>query len=56
MRKECQVGWCHNTNLVYSGTDAFMLGIDTETFCFDCANIYAIIREHILNKKLEVAN
>lgn len=42
--KECQVKDCTNTDLVYSGTDAFMLGgIPTEKFCYKCANIYAQI-------------
>lgn len=35
---------CENTELVYSGTDAFMLGgIPTETYCYPCANAYAQI-------------
>jgi len=38
--KTCKVLDCENTNLVYSGTDAFMLGIPTEAICYDCANAY----------------
>lgn len=39
--KTCKVINCENTDLVYSGTDAFMLGgIPTETFCYSCANAY----------------
>jgi hypothetical protein len=38
---QCKVINCESTELVYSGTDAFMLGgILTETYCYDCANAY----------------
>ena len=38
---QCKVINCESTELVYSGTDAFMLGgIPTETYCYDCANAY----------------
>lgn len=36
----CKVINCESTELVYSGTDAFVLGIPTETYCYDCANAY----------------
>lgn len=37
----CKVINCDSTELVYSGTDAFMLGgIPTETYCYKCANAY----------------
>jgi hypothetical protein len=39
----CQVINCESTELVYSGTDAFMLGITTEAYCYKCANAYAQI-------------
>lgn len=42
--KECKVSGCESTELVYSGTDAFMLGIITETFCYSCANKYAQVK------------
>lgn len=46
MDKECAVIHCTNTNLVYSGTDAFMLGgIPTEKYCYPCANAYNQISE-----------
>lgn len=45
--KECKTRGCENTNLVYSGTDAFMLGIVTETFCYSCANAYAQVKAHM---------
>jgi len=39
--KECKVINCSNTDLVYSGIDALMLGgIVTETYCYSCANAY----------------
>jgi hypothetical protein len=39
--KTCAVINCENTNLVYSGVDAMMLGgIPTERFCYTCAGAY----------------
>jgi hypothetical protein len=39
--KTCKTYNCENTELVYSGIDAFMLGgIPTETYCYNCANAY----------------
>ena len=34
---------CDSTNLVYSGIDAFILGVPTETVCYACAQVYASI-------------
>jgi hypothetical protein len=34
----CKTDNCESTNLVYSGVDAFILGVDTETYCYECAN------------------
>jgi hypothetical protein len=45
----CQIRNCTSTELVYSGTDAFMLGINTETYCYDCANTYAQI-DRVMSK------
>lgn len=46
--KECTVTTCKNTDLVYSGTDAFMLGgIPTEKYCYPCANAYVAIKERM---------
>jgi hypothetical protein len=40
----CAVTNCENTNLVYSGVDALMLGgIPTEKYCYPCAVAYTII-------------
>lgn len=47
--KTCQVINCESTELVYSGTDAFMLGINTETYCYKCANAYAQI-DRVMSK------
>ena len=42
---QCNVPNCTNTDLVFSGVDAFMLGgIPTETYCYSCANTYAVIK------------
>ena len=43
--KTCLYPKCENTDLVYSGIDAFMLGnIPTETFCYSCANIFSFVK------------
>ena len=50
---QCKVPNCENTDLVYSGVDAFMLGgIPTEKYCYPCANAYAAIKDSVdaLNK------
>lgn len=45
---ECQVIDCTNTELVYSGIAALMLGgIPTEKYCYSCANAYAQIDKAI---------
>jgi len=36
---KCQL--CKNNEVIYSGVDAFMLGVPTETVCYECASIYA---------------
>ena len=51
---QCKVPNCENTELVYSGVAAFILGgIPTEKYCYSCANAYAVIKENIdaLNKQ-----
>jgi hypothetical protein len=46
--KECAVMNCKDTNLVYSGIDAFMLGgIPTETYCYTCASAYLQISHSV---------
>jgi hypothetical protein len=40
--KECKMDNCTSTELVYSGVDAFLLGVDTESVCYDCANKGAV--------------
>jgi hypothetical protein len=34
----CKVDGCDSTELVYSGVDAWLLGIPTEKYCYECAN------------------
>ena len=29
---------CESVELVYSGVDAFILGVPSETYCYPCAN------------------
>jgi hypothetical protein len=40
--KKCINATCENTQLVYSGVDAFLLGIETEKWCYTCANAIAL--------------
>jgi len=40
----CKVINCDSTELVYSGVDAFVLGIPTEAYCYKCANAYNQIK------------
>jgi len=45
---KCKVINCESTELVYSGTDAFMLGgIPTETYCYSCATAYYFISDQM---------
>ena len=39
----CKTDNCNSTELVYSGVDAFLLGVPTETYCYSCANNLATI-------------
>lgn len=39
--KQCKTEGCTDTELVYSGVDAFLLGVETETWCYPCANALA---------------
>jgi hypothetical protein len=51
----CKVYNCESTELVYSGTDAFMLGIPTEQICYSCANKYAHVSRIVEAWKAEVS-
>lgn len=49
--KTCATMNCEETNIVYSGIDAMMLGgIPTETYCYKCATAYVMISNAIENK------
>ena len=39
--KQCIINKCESTHLVYSGVDAFLLGIPTEKVCYEHAKFYA---------------
>ena len=46
--KECAIVSCNNTNIVYSGSDAFILGgVPTELYCYTCAAAYMQISNHM---------
>jgi hypothetical protein len=51
---KCIVRGCESDEIVYSGTDAFMLGIPTEKVCYDHANAYAQVEA--LTEKVRVTN
>lgn len=51
---KCIVRGCEDTQLVYSGTDAFMLGIPTEKVCYPHANAYAQVSALVEEWKAEV--
>jgi len=36
--KVCKIDGCNSNELVYSGVDAFILGVNTEEICYPCAN------------------
>lgn len=35
---KCYTKGCESTELVYSGIDALLLGVNTEKWCYPCAN------------------
>jgi len=39
--QECKNPVCDSTQLVYSGIDAMLLRVATETWCYTCANAIA---------------
>jgi hypothetical protein len=45
---KCKVPNCESTDLVFSGTDAFQLGLPaTEKYCRGCAVAYYIIKQDV---------
>ena len=49
---KCKV--CDSDKVIYSGIDAFCLGVVTEKVCYSCANIYAKVKE-IMQAEVERA-
>lgn len=41
----CKVRDCDSTELVYSGVDALIMGIPTESICYTHASQYALVME-----------
>jgi hypothetical protein len=35
--KRCKINGCDSIELIHSGVDAFILGVDTETVCYNHA-------------------
>lgn len=59
--KECNTPGCTNTELIYSGIDAFVREIPfTEKYCYPCGNAFVTIKNDIANfieqRKDEVSN
>jgi hypothetical protein len=57
---KCQTPHCENTNIIYSGVDAFMREMPfTERFCYPCGNAYITIKnavaELVESEKVNVA-
>ena len=50
---KCKVLNCESEELVYSGTAAFILGIPTESICYDCGNKYALVSEVVKAHQVE---
>lgn len=44
---KCKVEGCESTDLIYSGVDAFMRGLPTETYCYKCGTTFAIIKQQL---------
>jgi hypothetical protein len=47
--KKCANPVCESTELVYSGVDAFVLGIPTERWCYTCANAIAMANRELVS-------
>ena len=46
--KKCATPHCENTNIIYSGVDAFMREMPfTEKYCYPCGNAYLTIKQDI---------
>ena len=46
---KCKVFACDSVDLVYSGIDATMLGIPTESVCYKCAHTFNFVMGIIEN-------
>ena len=45
---KCATPICENTSLIYSGVDAFMLGVPmTEKYCYTCGQAYYTIKNEV---------
>lgn len=45
MARMCARRGCDSTELIYSGVDAMLRGVPTETICYSCAGTYALVKE-----------
>ena len=52
-KMKCKVANCESVQLVYSGTAALILGIPTESICYDCGNKYAQVSKLVEAWKTE---
>jgi hypothetical protein len=44
---------CDSKEIVWSGIDAFVLGVPTEKICYLCANTYAAVKQLIEKENKE---
>lgn len=49
--KECKNPVCDSPHLVYSGIDALLLRVETETWCYTCANVIAVATRELEEAK-----
>ena len=47
----CRV--CNDNEVIYSGVDAFALGVVTEKVCYNCANVYSQVK-NIVEKEIVI--
>ena len=49
IQDNCRV--CNDNEVIYSGVDAFVLGVVTEKVCYNCANVYNQVK-NIVEKEI----
>lgn len=52
---KCQIKDCEG-DVIYSGVDAFVLGVPTERVCYQCANTYAQVHNLVQSYAEQASN